>query len=646
MSVGPVHLLADRYQLQGALGRGGMGTVWQAWDTELDRAVAIKELRLSDDIPEEERRNWYARMEREARAAARLKHPGIVTIYDRVIEEDGRPWIVMELIHGSSLDDLLRRHGRLPAERVAAIGLQMLDALIAAHATGIVHRDVKPANVLLEGDRVVLTDFGISTLEGDAPLTRSGALLGTPSFMSPEQVHGGPATAQSDLWSLGATLYTAVEGHPPFSGTTPGSVFVAIATERPDPTHHAGPLVAVLDGLLCKDPTVRLTAQATRDKLTHLAAAQETPQPTFGRSSKTGTGPPPSGVPQRRGPRTLRTLPALGLIVTLVGISAALTIWLQSPPSPVQNRFPRLAWLSESEADWGSGLALSPDGTTLAVGTRTGVEFWDVATRRKLGDTVEISGAHRVDELVYSPDGKKLAVLNYGLGGRQLHLWDAVGRKPDGPALMSGGEILGVAFSPDGRTISATSTERSWTELWAVASRRPVGTPVKTEPLAVSITFLDPGGKLFVSDGPEVWDAATGRKHRRQFPITPCSNSGSPSALAPDGQTMVMMSFQERQLCFYSTKTYTQIGLTREVPEEAKMGPVAFSRDGAILASGGKTVRLWNTRTFEQIGPDMTPVETKVVSRDGDRVAITPDGNVLISLTSAGVEFWDISSAR
>ncbi|GLY90816.1 protein kinase domain-containing protein [Actinoallomurus iriomotensis] len=263
-------LLAGRYQLVEHIGQGGMGVVWRAFDTGLDREVAVKELRLPEWIDEGERARWYARMGREARAAARLKHPGIVTVYDRVVGEDGRPWIVMELIHGMSLADELKRHGRLPESRVADIGLRLLEAVSVAHANGIVHRDIKPANVLFEGDRVVLTDFGIAALDGDTTLTHTGAVLGTPAYMSPEQVDGSPVP-QSDLWSLGATLYDAVEGHPPFTGSTHGAVFAAIATRDPIPPVHAGRLAPVLTALLRKNPSERLSAEQTRDLLAPLA---------------------------------------------------------------------------------------------------------------------------------------------------------------------------------------------------------------------------------------------------------------------------------------------------------------------------------------------------------------------------------------
>ncbi|WP_206681746.1 serine/threonine-protein kinase [Actinomadura sp. J1-007] len=183
-------VLAGRYRLAELLGQGGMGAVWRAHDAELDREVAVKEVRLPDGLDQAQRASWIARLDREARAAARLTHPGIITVHDRITGEDGRPWIVMEFVRGRSLDDLLRAEGPLPARRVAELGLQVLDALRATHRAGITHRDIKPANVLLDGDRAILTDFGVAAVEGDATLTRSGALLGTPAFMSPSRSAG------------------------------------------------------------------------------------------------------------------------------------------------------------------------------------------------------------------------------------------------------------------------------------------------------------------------------------------------------------------------------------------------------------------------------------------------------------------------
>ncbi|MFI7638774.1 serine/threonine-protein kinase [Nonomuraea sp. NPDC049400] len=264
-------VVAGRYRLTDLLGRGGMGAVWRAHDEQLKREVAAKELDLPEQLDDAQRQAWIARLDREARAAARLKHPGIVTVHDRVTGDDGRPWIIMELVRGRSLQDLLTAEGSLPPRQVAQIGLQVLDALSTAHQAGITHRDVKPANILLEGDRVILTDFGIAAVEGDVTLTATGAVLGTPVYMSPEQVLGQKVTAVSDLWSLGATLYTAVEGHPPFQGASTGAIFVAIATGDPAPSAHAGPLEPVLKALLHRDPSQRPTARHLHAQLAPLA---------------------------------------------------------------------------------------------------------------------------------------------------------------------------------------------------------------------------------------------------------------------------------------------------------------------------------------------------------------------------------------
>ena len=288
-------MLADRYRLVSLLGRGGMGAVWRAYDVHLDREVAVKELRLPEYLDEAARRTWIARLDREARAAARLRHPGIVTVHDRVTGDDGRPWIVMELVKGRSLDDRLKDEGRLPPVEVAQIGARLVDALRAAHRAGITHRDLKPANVLLEEDRVVLTDFGIAAVEDDVTLTATGAVLGTPAYMSPEQVRGQEVTAATDMWSLGATLYKAVEGRIPFEGASTGALFIAIASEDPAPPVHAGPLEPVLRALLHKDASQRPSADDVHARLTELA-----------RNRPSAPTPPPLPTPHQTAPQPPR----------------------------------------------------------------------------------------------------------------------------------------------------------------------------------------------------------------------------------------------------------------------------------------------------------------------------------------------------
>jgi eukaryotic-like serine/threonine-protein kinase len=267
-------LVCGRYRLLHPIGRGAMGVVWRGRDELLDREVAVKEVRAAATTAEDQ--TAYQRTLREAKAAARLNHPGAVTVFD-VVEEDGRPWIVMELVRGRSLDRLLAEDGPLPPLEAARLGERLLSALSCAHAAGVLHRDVKPANVLLTADgAAVLTDFGIATHPGDLGLTQAGMVMGTPGFTAPERVRGAPAGAASDLWSLGATLYTAVEGRGPFerSGGS-AAINMAVASEAAPRAPSAGPLGPVIDALLRTEPAERPDATVTASLLAEAAAQAE-----------------------------------------------------------------------------------------------------------------------------------------------------------------------------------------------------------------------------------------------------------------------------------------------------------------------------------------------------------------------------------
>ncbi|RSS40457.1 serine/threonine protein kinase, partial [Streptomyces sp. WAC07061] len=253
-------VIAGRYRLLGRLGRGGMGVVWRARDEVLGREVAVKEVRAPAGLDAAEVERMYRRLEREAWAAARVSHRGVVTVYD-VASEDGRPWIVMELVRGLSLAEVLEGEGPMTPQRAAHIGEQVLAALRAAHGAGVLHRDVKPANVLVANDgRVVLSDFGIARLEGTAALTMTGEVVGSPEFLAPERALGNEPGPESDLWSLGVMLYAAVEGVSPFRKDTPLSTLRAVVESELPPPRRAGPLEPVLEGLLRKDPAERLSA--------------------------------------------------------------------------------------------------------------------------------------------------------------------------------------------------------------------------------------------------------------------------------------------------------------------------------------------------------------------------------------------------
>ncbi|NUP31417.1 MAG: serine/threonine protein kinase, partial [Streptomycetaceae bacterium] len=266
-------LLAGRYRLRERLGRGGMGTVWSALDEVLDREVAVKELRVPGHTDDDERETLSARMLREARAAARIDHPNVVTIFD-VVDEDGRPWIVMELVRGLSLAQAIEKDGPLPAGETAEMGLRLLSALDAAHDAGVLHRDVKPANVLLaRNGRVVLTDFGVASVEDSATLTQLGALVGSPEYLAPEQVDGQQPTAAADLWSLGVTLYEAVEGKPAYKRATHAATLAAVAAAKFPELDQAGSLMPALRSVLVQDPTARADAPLLRERLIEAADA-------------------------------------------------------------------------------------------------------------------------------------------------------------------------------------------------------------------------------------------------------------------------------------------------------------------------------------------------------------------------------------
>ncbi|MFD3626189.1 serine/threonine-protein kinase [Streptomyces sp. NPDC058698] len=317
---GTGRLIAGRYRLLAKLGHGGMGTVWRAKDETVDREVAVKEPRVPDHLPERERVNAFERMRREARAAARLDHPAVVNVHD-VAVVDGRPWIVMELVQGRSLGGVLQEEGTLSAREAARVGLEVLGALEAAHAAGILHRDVKPDNVLLgRHDRVVLTDFGIAQIEGETNLTDTGGFVGSPEYIAPERVLGQRPGPASDLWSLGVVLYAATEGVSPFRRSNTPATLQSVLNATPAPPASAqGPLAGVITALLQKDPARRPNAAQVRAVL-EAAANPPAPQPTQ-------VAPLPAPDRGGNGIRVGRkTLAGLGAVVVAAAVAAYLVI--------------------------------------------------------------------------------------------------------------------------------------------------------------------------------------------------------------------------------------------------------------------------------------------------------------------------------
>jgi eukaryotic-like serine/threonine-protein kinase len=336
-------LLADRYELGDPLGHG-RSTVYTATDTRLRRRVAIKRVELV--AGQEDAEAVRARALREAQASARLNNPATVTVYD-VVEESGAIWLVMELVDGPSLAQLVADEGPLPHDRAARLGLQVLTALEAAHLAGVVHRDVKPANVLvLDDDKAKLTDFGVATIRDESRVTKTGLIVGSPSYMAPEQATGGDITPATDLWALGALLYFMVEGEPPFRAGTALATATAVVHDAPRAHERSGPLAPIVARLFTKDPAGRPSAGAVRATLTRVGQARpssgastavspmvaapvaaSTPTPAAATASPDSTAVHPDDRPRRRtGPapripvRALAVVAALAVVVALLAL--------------------------------------------------------------------------------------------------------------------------------------------------------------------------------------------------------------------------------------------------------------------------------------------------------------------------------------
>jgi serine/threonine protein kinase len=307
-------LVAGRYRLAERIGRGGMGTVWRADDEVLGRQVALKRLHEHPHLSADERGTRDERMRREARSAARIVHPNVVVVHD-VVEDDGRPCVVMEYVPGHTLADLLHNGRTLPPHEAARIGLAMVSALRAAHEAGVLHRDVKPGNVLLgAGDRVVLTDFGIATTAGSSTLTRTGEMVGSIDYMAPERVRGLTPGPASDLWALGATLYQTLEGRTPFRRATAMETAYGIVTDPLTPPGQSGPLAPLIESLLAREPEARPSAEETERSLRTAADAPK------GRDQ-----------PQRARTRRRRRITTLAAALTAT-LAVGATLYATAPP--------------------------------------------------------------------------------------------------------------------------------------------------------------------------------------------------------------------------------------------------------------------------------------------------------------------------
>ncbi len=623
-------MIGGRYRLVEMIGAGGMGRVWRGRDELLEREVAVKEIELPSAMRPEERELFVKRALREARSAARLNHPGLVTVHDVTTHQD-TPVIVMEFLQGHSLAEVLADQGRLPVAEVARIGSAMAQALLEAHVAGVVHRDLKPANVMLTGQRVVITDFGIARVADEPALTQSGALVGTPAFMCPEQAKGEPVTPAGDLWSLGATLYAAVEGRPPYPGPTAVAVLSALLTQDPPTPVQAGPLTPVLMGLLRRDPSDRLPAEAVVAALT---------------SNTQGPGTAPDVVrvrsPRLHGQGSARPFGKV-IAAVVLALAAAVAVVLWQPGGEFGSSLgeiptgkggdvqsvavseywdQRIALVADKESltFWdlvaeesltishipparGLITSLAAAGTLAVAGFFDGtVAVWDVPSQREViavegqtgaaravalgevnGRTVVLSGG--ADKTIYVRDAKSGDVL-YKLTG-QL------------------GEINALAvIDVDGTPVAVSLDGANVLRLWDLAVGRQLASPLAKEVgTGLATGFLD-GIPVAITSDLRVWDL------RKRSLIRQIENIGDTS-----GGAVAISSLGGRPVVV----------------------SVVFPKTGDNTSDDG--VQVWDLRTGRPLGSYLGTnygPDAMAVTSVGDRMVLVAEQMDVVSLWSLG----------
>lgn len=598
------------------VGRGGMGVVLHALDTCLQREVAIKV--LDPEVADDELAR--TRFCREARAAASISHENVVAVH-QVEHEEGKdlPFLVMELITGESLEHKIAREGQLTLKDIVSIGMQTAAGLAAAHAKGLIHRDIKPGNILLEksGQRVKLTDFGLARAAEDVHLTRSGLVAGTPLYMSPEQASGEELDARSDLFSLGVVLYELAAGEPPFNAKTPLAVLKRLTEEQPRPLREHNPdlpdwFIRIVDKLLAKKPGDRFqSARELADTLEHFWALM-----------KSSEGPV---CPKSKHAASMRKAVTLGIAAGLatVLLGAAAFYFFARPAEPTATKMPEPRHVFKGTAGPLWSMAVSHDGKYLATGTDNGtVRYWDIAAERVLWTL----NAHKtpVWALALSPRGDYLAT---GSDDGVTLIWDLATQK-EAFTLPKIGGVRSLAFAADGKRL-VTGGRDGTVKVWDVASGAEVCTTAGHASLVAAVAFaLD--GKSIASASADrtikIWDAATG-----QLKVTLAGHEGGVYAIAfsPRDRTLASGSW-DRSVRLWDLDSGSQIakldGHTQDV------WSVAFSPDGGSVASTGEDqmIRIWDVSAKKEVlsfrGSAGAILNVRFSSAPGVIIAGTKDG--------------------
>ena len=464
-------LVGGRYRLSSELGSGAMGTVWSGYDDVLQRRVAVKELKVPPGVPEQEARDLRERIMREARALGGLSHPNVITVFD-VVVDDGQPVVVLELVPSRNLATMIGENGALTAGQAAVVGFATAGGLRAAHRAGITHRDVKPGNVLIADDgRVKLTDFGIARNSADAPMTSVGLVLGSPAYIAPEVAAGQPVTPAADLWGLGATLFAAVEGRPPYDvhGDPVSTITEVVDGEVPRP-RGSGPVVDVIAALMVKDPARRMPLEEVRQRLRPLIDDPDDPlypgspdAPTMEAAAITRPAPPPP--PPRHSATSSTRVPAA---------AARHAAPLAADPGPLPGRAPRPA-LPAPPSPWRStglvlaGAALVVAGTlggwglTRSIGGQSPLTAQNVTTagtdtalnRDPLGFTIPVPTGwtrHPAADSVAFVSGNGTEDLTVARAARAEDAETVPGVEVVEPAGPSAGNTTSLSYRTDART--------------------------------------------------------------------------------------------------------------------------------------------------------------------------------------------------
>ncbi|MFG2940714.1 WD40 repeat domain-containing serine/threonine protein kinase [Streptomyces sp. NPDC048282] len=538
-----------RYLLVRQIASGGMGTIWEGYDTRLDRTVAIKEVSL-DLIPPIHQKEFLDRAVLEGRNAAALAdHPNIVTVHDVVIER-GMPWTVMQFVRGRSLAELLG--AALPVDQVAAVAGQMLSALGFAHEAGIIHRDVKPHNIMInEGDgRALLTDFGIAKSDRDNGLTRTGVVIGSAPYMAPERYEGRSGDPSSDLFSLGVSLFEAVEGYSPFAKETRTGTVTAILVGPLPVMRRAGRLAPLIQALTEKDPSRRPTMPEALALL--------------------------DGVP------TARTWTAGNTMLgrTLTDTRPQIAMSIRNTTMPVASRQASgPVSLTPPFAKRLHTVALSPDATVMASASGD-LHLWDLTENRHVAHL--LGHVNPVDPLVFSADSSVLAGA-----GRAVWLWDLTTGDRQAARKIKISHPKAIALSPDGRTLAACAKKA--VGLWDVGSGLQTVALKSVSAQATTCLAFSPDGTTLAVGGAgttvSLWDAADGG---RVDTLTHPGAGISSLAFGPDGGTLAGVGGGTASIVLWDLASGHCVAIPGLTGGRARQ-PALFSPDGALLAAGGST---------------------------------------------------------